>query len=542
MGLRGIGASPRSGKGKAAASFRDVLPWEAKGLSRAERVIAFCEDLPVTQGSLAGTNAKLRPWQRKFVRAVYRTDRKGNRPVRTAVLSMARKNGKSFLASALALCHLVGPEAEPRGEVYSAANDRAQAARIFHELVAMLNGHPELGDRCNIIRFTKTIEVLEGVGKGSTFIALSADATTKMGLNISFAIYDELGQAPKRALYEALDTAMGGRENPLLMVISTQAADDTAILSELIDYGLKIESGEIEDPSFHLTLFAAPEDANPWAPVTWKLANPALGDFRSLEDIERQARQAQRVPSKENAFRNLLCNMRVASHTRFIARAEWEACSATPDLAALAGRECYAGLDLSAGRDLTALVLVFPDGPGFEVLCRFYLPENGLAEKAESDRVPYDVWAKQGHLTLIPGATIDPSFVAEDMAQLAADFDIRAVAYDRWRIEDLRRELNAIGSSLTLTEHGQGFKDMAPAVDMLERVVADRRIRHGSNPVLNMCAANCIVELDAAGNRKLSKAKSAGRIDGIVALAMALTAASRFEAAPLPACLLELAG
>lgn len=541
MGLRGIGAKPKSSKGKAAPKLRKRLPWQRKGLSRAERVIAFCEDMPITQGKFAGSKMKLRPWQREFIEAIYREDETGNRPVRTAVLSMARKNGKTGLAAALALCHLCGPEAESRGEVYSAANDRFQAGRLFNELVAILNRHPELDARCNVIRFRKEIEVLEGDGAGSIYAALSADAATKHGLSPSMIVYDELGQAPKRDLFEALDTAMGARENPLMVVISTQAANDHAVMSELVDYGLKIHAGEIVDPSFHLTLYSAPESADPWHPDTWKLANPALGDFRSLEDVERQAAQAQRVPSKENAFRNLILNQRIAAHVRFIAKAEWDANGGAVDLERLAGRPCFGGLDLSASRDLTALVLVFPDDAGtFDVLCRFFLPEHGIADKSEADRVPYDVWARQGYITLIPGKTIDPGFVAEALAEIAATYDLQALAFDRWRIEDLRRELAAIGAELPLVAHGQGFKDMTPALDALERAVAETRLRHGGNPVLSMCAANAVVTLDPAGGRKLDKAKAAGRIDGLQALAMALSVASRHEPEALPACLAEL--
>lgn len=541
MGLRGPGAKPK-GRKAANDNLRETLPWEAEGLSRVERVVAFLEDLPITQGKLAGTKLKVRPWQRKFLEAVYGEDAEGNRPVRTAVLSMARKNGKTQIVAGLALCHLVGPEAEPRGEVYACANDRFQSGKTFSEMVAIIQDHPELEARVNIIRFRKEIEVMEGQGKGSIFAALSADAATKHGLSPSFIVYDELGQAVKRDLYEALDTAMGARENPLMCIISTQAASDHAIMSELIDYGLKVNSGEIADPSFHLTFFAAPDSADPWSPETWALANPALGDFRSLTDVERQAAQAQRVPSKENAFRNLILNMRVAAHVRFIAKAEWDACNGAVDIEALKGRRCFGALDLSAARDLSAWVLVFPDeAGGYDVLCRFFLPESGIGDKSEADRVPYDVWARQGFITLVPGKTIDPAAIAEVMAEDAARFEIQAVAYDRWRIEDLKRELAAIGAELPLVPHGQGFKDMSPAVDMLERAVAETKLRHAGNPVLQMCAANAVVTKDPAGGRKLDKAKAAGRIDGLVALAMGLQTASRHEPDSLPACLIDLA-
>jgi phage terminase large subunit-like protein len=539
MSQRGIGAKPLSKRGK--IEVRLVKPWEIPDLTRAERVIAFCEDLPITAGKLAGTKMQIRAWQREFLEAVYREDESGRRPIRTAVLSMGRKNGKTQLAAALALCHLVGPEAETRGEVYSAALTRDQASKLFQEMCAILTEHDELDDRCNVIRFNKQIEVLSGDGAGSIYAALSADAGSKMGLSPSCVIYDELGSAPNRELFDALDTATGARDNPLMICISTQAAADHHVFSELIDYGLKVEAGDIVDPSFHLSLFAAPQDADPWSKDAWLAANPAMGDFRSFDDVERQASQARLVPSKESAFRNLILNQRVSAVSRFINKAEWDLCKAPVDLSSLAGRECYGGLDLSGARDLTALVLVFPNDDGsYEVYCMFFMPEANIEERSNEDRVPYDLWAKQGFITLIPGSTIDPSFVADCLGNAAMTYDVRAVAYDRWRIEDLKRELGLLGVNLPLTPFGQGFKDMSPAVDKLERHVAEKLLHHGGNPVLTMCAANAVVTRDPAGSRKLDKQKATGRIDGLVALSMALAISTRQEPDTMPACFADL--
>lgn len=533
MGLRGPGAKPLS-------KLLQVVPdeptepagplaWEAEGLSRLERVVAFLESLPVTSGTLAGKPFKVRPFQRAFLRAVYATKR-GRRPVRTAVLSMARKNGKSGLAAGLALCHLAGPEAEARGQVFSAANDRAQAALIYAEMAAIIERVPFLEERLSLRRHAKEIE---NMVDGSVYAALSADVPGKHGLSPSFVVYDELGQAAGRDLFDALDTAMGARADPLMLVISTQAATDLAPMSELIDYGRRVQAGEIADPSFHLTLYAAPEDADPWAPATWRLANPALGDFRSREDVARQAAQAQRIPTKEAAFRNLILNQRVAAETRFLPLAEWRACGDAVDVASLAGRPCWAGLDLAATRDLTALVLVFPRDDGkVDVLPSFFLPADGLREREDRDRVPYTVWRDQERLTATPGATTDPRWIAARVAQAAALYDLQALAYDRWRIETFRMALADEGCSVRLMEHGQGFKDMGPAVDALERAVAERRLRHGMHPVLTWCVSNAVAVPDPAGNVKLDKAKSTGRIDGAVALAMAMHA---MEAQPVEA-------
>ena len=537
MGLRGPGAKPALrlvddgqpnlfGEGTS-SPLRQSMPWEATGLDRLGRVIAFLEDLPITQGALAGQKLRVRPWQRDFLADVYAEDEEGRRPVRTAVLSVGRKNGKTQLIAGLALCHLLGPESEARGEVYAAANDREQAGKVYAEMVAILDVHLELGARVNVVRHSKRLEVMSGDGKGSIFAALSADASTKQGLSPNFVVYDELGTAPKRDLYDALDTAMGARSDPLFAVISTQAASDHAVMSELIDYGIRVNAGELHDPSFHLTLYSSDPAADPFVEETWRAANPALGDFRSLDDVRRQAAQAERMPAREQAFRNLILNQRVDAHVRFLAKAEWDANGAAAAMDQLAGAECYGGLDLSASRDLTAFVLVFPRAGGFDVLPQFFLPEAGIEEKAEKDRVPYPLWARQGFLTLTPGAVVDPGAVAQVIADAGATYGLKRLAYDRWRIEDLKRELAAIGADVPLEPFGQGFRDMAPAVDKLERAVADRRLRHGANPILTFCAANAVIEADAAGNRKLAKHKSSGRIDGIVALAMALAVVDR---------------
>lgn len=555
MGRRGPGAKPKaSGKTGDIMSGgqqknREVLPWEVEGLSRLEAVIAFIEDMPVTQGKLAGTKIKLRDWQiEKFLAPTYATDEHGRRPVRTSVLSMARKNGKTAISAALALCHLVGPEAEARGELYIGAVDKIQAGKAWAECKAMLEGHVELSERVNIIKFSKEIEVEAGYpGAGSLLKAVSADADSKLGLSPSFVIMDEAGYHPSRALYDAFDSALGGRDEPLIVLISTQARDDNQYFSELIDYGLKCQSGEIEDESFALAFFTSDPEADPWDPETWLAANPAIGDFNSYEHIERMADQAKRIPSKEASFRNLILNQRIDGTVRFIAAREWNDCDLGPiDEEALLGRDCYGGLDLSAARDLTAFVLIFPSDEGgpATVLPRFFLPEFDIDGKSESDRVPYNIWARQAdaRLTLLSGKVIDPQLVAEYIADEAGRFNIREIAYDRWRIEDLRRELAKASIDLPLQPFGQGYRDMSPAVDMLEVAVAQRKLNHAGNPLMKMAAANAVVTSDPTGARKLDKSKASGRIDPLVATAMALAVASRYEGNDqLPACLQELA-
>jgi phage terminase large subunit-like protein len=503
-------------------------PWQDASLPLWRRVVLFCESLPVTAGPLAGTQWRARPWQRKFIKAVFKTDRFGRRIVRTAVLSLGRKNGKTDLAVRLCLAFLVGPCAEPRGECYSAANDRAQAGRLFAEMCAIIVAVPWLSERISIRRHSKELEDIGPGGTGSTFAALSSDVAVAHGKSVSFFCFDEYGQGTNSHLWDALDSGMGGRAQGLGICISTQAARDDAPLSVLIDYGLRIQRGEIKDDTFHLTLYSAPKDADPWDPATWKAANPALNDFRDLADVKRMAAQAERTPSKEAAFRNLVLNQRVDTTAQFLSAAVWNSCSAPVDLESLAGRPCFAALDLGASRDLTALVLAFPDEDGaVDVLPFAWLPGEDLRQREDADRAPYTTWREQGHLLTTSGRTIDPKAIALKIAELHGTYKFRALGFDRWRIEDLKRELDAIGCDVPLVPFGQGFKEMSPATDELERLCFEGKLRHGGHPVLTYCAANLKLETDASGNRKPTKQKSSGRIDVAVAAIMATALINR---------------
>ena len=537
MGLRGPGAR-RIRRRESARIADQSRPWEAPGLSRAERVVAFVESLPCTAGQWAGQSFCLRPWQKRELQRIYRTDGNDKRIVRTVCWSMGRGNGKTGLAAVLALCHLVGPESQPRGEVYAAANDRFQSGRLFNEVAAIVERVPWLAARVSIRRHVKELEDIGGTG--SLFAALSADVPTKHGLAPHFIIVDELGQAQSRELLDALETGLGKRENPMLWVISTQAPTDAMPMSQMIDYGLKVRRGEIVDPSFHLVLYAAPPEADPWSLKTWRKANPGLGDILSLDHVKRLAKQAKNVPSAENSFRNHVLNQRVTTADAFIAPSVWAACSGAVNLDALAGGiEMYGGLDLSPVRDLTALVLVGKVNKKWHVVPTFWLPSEGLVEKSQADRVPYDQWARRGYLKTTPGHTVSYEHVAEYLRSAFDHYNIRKLAFDAWGFVHLKPWLLKAGFNEQFiaerfVEFRQGFKSMSPALRDLEQALLEGEIVHGGHPVLQMCAHLAVVVTDAAGNRKLDKEKSIGRIDGLVALAMA------HGVAPLRAPVIEI--
>lgn len=487
-------------------------------------MIAFIETLKVTAGPLAGQNFRLRDWQKAIVHGIYDpVGEDGRRLVRTALLTMARKNGKTALAAALALAHLVGPEAEPRGQVFSAAGDRDQAALIFREMEAMIFADVALSARCNVQRFAKKIEDTQ---TGSTYQALSSDARKAHGLSPSMIICDELAQWPGRALFDNLVTGTGARREPLLIAISTQSSNPNHIMSELVVYGRQIAEGVIDDPTFAAFIFEVPITADPWDEATWPLANPALGDYRDIDEMRQAASLARRLPAREAAFRNLYLNQPIDPDTRFVAAADWRGCTGVVDAEALRGRPCWGGLDLSSTRDLTALTLFFPEDGG-AVLSWFWVPGDNLLEREERDRVPYRVWRDQGFLEAPAGRAIDRRSISRRLAEIASAYDVLGVAYDRWRIEDLKKILAEEGIDLPLVEFGQGFVSMGPAVDALEVAIIDKRLQHGGHPVLTWNLANCVVETDATGARKISKSRSVERVDGAVALAMAIGLQSR---------------
>ena len=253
-----------------------------------------------------------------------------------------------------------------------------------------------------------------------------------------------------------------------------------------------------------------------------------MGKFRDADDVRRQAEEANRMPSAESKFRNLILNQRVEARAPFVSKNVWLSCGG--EAAPWQGQRVFAGLDLSATTDLTALVAIWKDADGvWQAASYFWTPETGLTDRAKRDRVPYDVWARQGQLLTTPGNTVDYDFVAAFVLEMAGECDL-TLAFDRWRMGTFKQSLARMGASdefmaERMKEFGQGFASISPALDLLEADMLNARIRHGGHPVLTMCAANAVVVQDAAGNRKLDKSKSTGRIDGMVALTMARGAA-----------------
>lgn len=492
-----------------------------KDLTRGEKVIKFIETYCVVpEGSKVGQPVRLAAFQKKFILEVYDNPHVTD----TAILSIGRKNAKTGTIAFLCLAHIVGPEAVQNSRIISGAMSRDQAAEVYNLASKCALMSPKLSARVRVIPSSKKII---GLMMNVEYQAISADAHTAHGKSPILAILDEVGQikGPRSEFVDAIETAQGAYDDPLIIYISTQAATDADFFSILID-----DAKKNKPPKTVCHVYETDIDADIMDEKAWKDSNPALGLFRSLTDMRKLAKKAQRMPSFENRFRNLNLNQRVEATTPFITKSVWQKCGGKVDVCLEDCEELYGGLDLSKRTDLTAFVLLGRVGDKWYVWCWFWTPKKGLDERAKKDRVPYDIWVKDGYLYTTPGATVSYDDVAKEMVSIIEGLEdkIIAIAFDRWRMDVFKKSLEDVGlDDLPMVDWGQGFKDMAPALDAIEEKLLDEVLVHGNHPVLTMCAANSVVIKDAAENRKLDKAKTSGRIDGMVALAMAAGVAER---------------
>lgn len=504
-------------------------------MTRGERVIKFIEKYcRVPEGKHVGKPIVLDHFQKLFILAVYDNPDGTN----TAILSIARKNGKTALIAAIVLTHLVGPEARLNSQIVSGARSRDQAALVFKLALKMVNLNPELR---KIIRDVPSSKTLLGVTMGTEYRALSAEGGSNHGLSPVLAIIDEMGQVrgEEDDFIEAIETAQGAYDDALEIIISTQAPTDADMLSIRIDDAIR--AGEA-DPHTIAHVYSAdfeaadrdikPEEIDVLDEKAWAAANPALGTFRSLPELTRQAARANRMPSFENSFRNLYLNQRVNKIAVFVPASIWAKGNQEVSDEVIRYGRVYGGLDLAETTDLSAFVWGAPDANGiWHTKAMFWKPADTLKEHAKRDRQPYERWAEEGLIRTTPGKAVDYEFVARDIAAEMEGLDLAGIAYDRHRFKNLEKKFQDMEDpvSLPFVEWGQGYVSMAPAMDAAEILFLNEQVLHGGNAVMRMCAANAVVIKDTAGNRKLDKAKSTGRIDGMQALVQMLGLASQAD-------------
>jgi phage terminase large subunit-like protein len=503
------------------AKFRKKHQWTI-----GERVIRFIErHCRVPEGKLVGQPMVLDPFQKLFILSIY------DNPVgtNTAILSIARKNGKTALIAALVLAHLVGPVARLNSQIVSGARSRDQAALVFKLALKMVNLNPSLR---KIIRDVPSAKVLVGLPMNVEFQALSAEGGSNHGRSPILAIIDEMGQVKGEydAFIESIETAQGAYDDPLEIIISTQAPTDADMLSLRIDDAIRSA-----DPHTVCHVYSAdqlaeeldisPDEVSVTDKRAWKAANPALGKFRSDVELKRFADRAARMPSAENSFRNLYLNQRINRLTVFIPPSVWAKGNRPIDETAFKG-DVFGGLDLAQTTDLCAFTLGAKKNDIWHTETMFWKPAATLRDHEKRDKVPYSRWAEEGYIKLTPGVAVVYEFVAHDIAARVAGLRLRGIAFDRYRFKTLEKEFTDLGIDLPFVEWGQGYVSMAPALDVTEIEFLNERVVHGGNPVMRMCAANAVVIKDPAGNRKLDKSKSTGRIDGMQSLTMMIGLAS----------------
>ena len=495
---------------------------------KAQRVVRFIEALRHTKGEFHGQPFHLLPWQEKIIRDVFGTVRDDDPTMRqytTAYIEIPKKNGKSELGAAIALNMLINDD-EWKAEVYSCASDRQQAAIVFDVAVDMVRQSPALMKRVKIIPSTRRMIYQP---TGSIYQVLSSEVATKHGLNVSACIFDELHTQPTRALYDVMTQGSGdARKQPLWFFLTTAGTDRNSICWEVHQKALDILEGRKNDPRFYPVLFGLPDEADWTNEENWYRANPSLDHTITIDKVRDAFRKAQETPADENQFRQLRLNQWVKQSVRWMPMDKWDECGGVVDPYALEGRVCYAGLDLSSTSDLTALVLVFPptseDEP-YIALPFFWLPEETLSLRVRRDHVPYDQWAKRGFIQTTEGNVVHYGFIERFICELGERYDIREIAHDRWNATMMVQTLEDDG--FTMVPFGQGFKDMSPPTKELMRIVLEHKLCHGGHPVLRWNMDNAYVRTDPAGNLKLDKEKSTEKIDGVVALVMALDRAQR---------------
>ena len=481
----------------------------------AERAVDFFGHFLVhIKGEWAGRPLVLSPWQAdEVIRPLFGWRRPdGTRRYRMAYIEVPRKQGKSTLAAGIGL-YLTFADGEPGAEIYSAASDREQAAIVFDLAKQMVAQSPELLKRSETFRRS-----IVAPATASFYKVLSSEAYSKHGLNAHGIIFDELHTQPSRDLWDVLTTSTAARRQPLVVAITTAGWDRNSICWEQHEYAERVRDGIIEDPAFLPVIYNA--DGLDWqTPEAWAKASPSLGVTVQPEFLAAECKKAQEIPGYQNTFKRLYLNEWTQQAARWLDMATWDECAAeSPD--SLQGKRCFAGLDLSSTTDLSSFVLAFPSGGNVDVLAWHWIPEETAPRRAEKDRVPFPLWIQQGHMEATEGNVVDYDVIRERINGLGKVYNIQEIAIDRWNSTQLQTQL--MGDGFTVVPFGQGYSSMSAPAKELEKLVVSRSLRHGGNPVLRWMASNVAVETDAAGNVKPSKGKSTERIDGIIALCMAL--------------------
>uniref|UniRef100_A0A6H1ZJJ5 Putative terminase n=1 Tax=viral metagenome TaxID=1070528 RepID=A0A6H1ZJJ5_9ZZZZ len=535
--------------------------------AKAQHAIDFIQPLTHVKAEWAGKPFILFPWEKRIVTDVFGTLKPdGYRQYNTVYIEIPKKNGKSPFAAALILYLLCG-DGEEGAEIYGAATAEEQANIVYDLASKMVMRQPTLRKRCKVL---DSIFRIVYYPTGSFYQVVSSEPESKHGFNTHGLVIDELHAHKTRKLFDVLtDGAGDARRQPLFVYITTAGVDRNSIGWEMHERARQVLNGTRNEPTLYPVIYGPPDDDKEWDwedERNWKKVNPSLGRTFGIEKLRTAYRQAKGNAAKESNFQQLRLDVWVKSTMKPIRMADWDECAgekeesqagtfvppgkrkgkkgrilryAQEDIEArLEGSFCYAGLDLSSVTDLTAGSLVFPGADGtYDILMRYWIPEDTMRDKEEKEGIPYRQWVKDGYLSATPGNVVDYAFIRSDLNGLRSRFRMEELAYDRWGAWLLVQQLMEDGFVMEKKEagnghplivpFGQGYASMSPAVKELLILVLGRKIRHWGNPVLRWNVDNLVLRQDPAGNLKPDKEKATNKIDGVVALVMALDRATR---------------
>lgn len=531
----------------------DLAGGAARGLfwdlDAADRAIDFCGDvLRLNGGQFEGQPFVLNPWQCFVMGSIYGWKASdGYRRFRTAYIETGKGSGKSPLAAAVGLYGLVADD-ESRAEVYAAATKRDQAMILFRDAVAMVDQSPILAKRLEKSGRAEKVWNLAHHASGSFFRAIAADEG-QSGPRPHVALLDEIHEHRTRVVVDLMRAGTKSRRQALIFMITNSGHDRTSVCYSYHETGIRVCSGQLTDDSLFAFICGVDEGDDPINDEScWPKANPSLqfglagdenGGIPGYKYLREQVREARNMPGKVAVVQRLNFCIWTQADNPWISWEVWDGANDPAPMRILRNRPAVGALDLSSTTDLTSFVLIFyptDSDPVWRLLSYFWIPDHALKDREDRDKVPYQQWIAEGHLETTPGRAISKLHVLRRLQTICDYFDVRKIGYDRWRIEDLIQLMGEHGITLPeLSPFGQGFKDMSPAVDEFERRLLgeslgtdepdDRELiqplKHDGNPVLTWCASNAVVVSDPANNRKVDKAKSIGRIDGIVASVMA---------------------
>ncbi len=527
--------------------LRDLVEGQERGLvfdaALAERVIGYFRDvLRLNGGEFEGAAFELLGWQQFVVGSIFGwLGPDGYRRFRRAYIETGKGSGKSPLVAGIGL-YMLTSDGEERAEVYAAAVKKDQAKVLFRDAVAMVQQSEPLADRLDMSGGQEKHNIAY-LATNSFFRPISSEerGVGQSGPRPHCALLDEIHEHPTNAMVEFMRAGTKQRRQALICMITNSGSSRQSPCYEYHDYAAKVCAGELLDDAFFGYVCALDETDDPFTDEgCWLKANPSLPSTPGLKYLREQVVEAKGLPSKEAIVRRLnFCEWTDAENPLF-SREVWEAVLHDLDITEYEGRPCWMAIDLSGKADLTAMAIAFEADDGLDVFVDYWTPKATLADREKSDRAPYARWVREGHLIAVPGASIDYAWPATRVGDCLAKYEVAALAFDRYRIEDLERELDELGiehrrendkygRGLLMLPHGQGMKDMSPAIDAFEERVLNGRIRIRRNPVTTMCAANAVVDTDPAENRKFNKGKATGRIDGMVAIAMVVRLAARQE-------------